>query len=167
MSSYQYSQPMSTSSYSSAPLTSPTADVAEHLFWNPIPGMPGPILPRSNYQQISPMGLDSVLQANDMGERLGRDGFKMSEEWQSNHVNGFVSTSAGNSGFTTSAGNNGFASPRMGSQSGAGGDGGFMNRSATSYAQAPNGVAYQQQGNEHGHGQEEFGNGWYTSGSMS
>ncbi|KAF1839198.1 hypothetical protein BDW02DRAFT_230798 [Decorospora gaudefroyi] len=87
---YQYSQ-----SLSSAPpniptsMTSPTTDAAEAMFWNPIPGMPGPILPRNNYQQISPMGLESVLHNTDIGDRLGRDGFRINEDWRSSHVNGF------------------------------------------------------------------------------
>jgi len=78
----QYTQSISVPPAVSAPVTSPNVDTAETLFWNPIPGMPGPILPRNTYPQISSMGLDTVLQAPDMGDRLVRDGFKMSEEWQ-------------------------------------------------------------------------------------
>lgn len=69
--------------------TSAGTDVAETLFWNPIPGVPGPILPRTSYHQMSPMGLGSVLHSNEMGDRLGRDGFRISEDWQSRHVDGF------------------------------------------------------------------------------
>jgi hypothetical protein len=61
-----------------------TSDAADAIFWTPIAGMPAPILPRANYQQISPMGLDSVLHTGDMGDRLGRDGFKINEDWQPN-----------------------------------------------------------------------------------
>jgi hypothetical protein len=35
------------------------------------------------------MGLDSVLHAGDMGDRLGRDGFKINEDWQQSAVNGY------------------------------------------------------------------------------
>ena len=146
----QYSQSMSSvPSNVSTTVTSPTSDTAETLFWNPIPGMPGPILPRNTYQQISPMGLDSVLQSSDMGDRLGRDGFKISEDWQSSHVNGF-----------TSGSNNGF----NGQNSQAGG--GYMqHRGSTSYAPQGDGVGYQQQGQHQGQ-HEEYDGGWY-SGQMS
>lgn len=96
MPGYSYIQPM-TSVQSNVPVTvtSPTSDAAENLFWNPIPGLPGPILARESYQ-MGPMGLDTVLQSSDMGDRLGRDGFKINEDWQSRHVNGFPSrTSSG------------------------------------------------------------------------
>lgn len=87
---FQYSQPMSSGSSSvSTAITSPVTSAAEALFWTPMPGMPGPILPRNNYQQLSPMGLESVLRSSDMGERLGRDGFKINEDWRSSQVNGF------------------------------------------------------------------------------
>ncbi|EAT87310.2 hypothetical protein SNOG_04919 [Parastagonospora nodorum SN15] len=84
----QYTQSISVPPNVSAPVTSPNAETAETLFWNPIPGMPGPILPRNTYPQISPMGLDTMLQAPDMGDRLVRDGFKMSEEWQTKFERG-------------------------------------------------------------------------------
>ncbi|KAF2035527.1 hypothetical protein EK21DRAFT_53843 [Setomelanomma holmii] len=148
LSSYQYSQSMATvPSNAPAAISSPNTDTAETLFWNPIPGMPGPILPRSNYQ-ISPMGLDSVLQSTDMGDRLGRDGFKMSEDWQSSHVNGFDDAGT----------NNGFTAPH--SQAGAG----YLHRS-TSYAQ-PDAVTYQHSPHtaHHRHaGQEEYDGAWYNS----
>jgi hypothetical protein len=152
MSSYPYSQSMSTvPSNTSATVTSPTTETAETLFWNPIPGMPGPILPRSNYQQMSPMGLDSVLQPSDMGDRLGRDGFKISEDWQSSHINGF-----------TSGTNNGFVPQNT--QAG----GGFMHRNTTSYSQPGNGVPYQhppQHNGHHGHPgqQEDYDGSWYSN----
>jgi hypothetical protein len=143
MSSYnQYSQSMSASSNVSATVSSPDAETAETLFWNPIPGMQGPILPRNNYQQISPMGLDTVLQAPDMGDRLGRDGFKMSEDWQSSHVNGFSATS--NTGFTAQ-------NAQVGT--------------FRSYAQPGDAVAYHHQQQQHGgHGQQEdYDAGWYPN----
>ena len=37
------------------------------------------------------MGLDSVLHTGDMGERLGRDGFKINEDLQQTGVNEFGS----------------------------------------------------------------------------
>ncbi|KAL6703232.1 hypothetical protein ACN47E_010094 [Coniothyrium glycines] len=93
-----YSYPQSLPSVT-APIpstnTSSTSDAAEAMFWNPIPGLPGPILPRTNYQQIGPMGLQSVLQRTDMGDRLGRDGFKINEDWHSRHVNGFAPSASG------------------------------------------------------------------------
>jgi hypothetical protein len=92
LSTYPYSQSLSTV-LPNAPATetAPLDDTAQALFWNPIPGMPGPILPRGSYQQLSPMGLNSVLHSPNVGDRLGRDGFKMSEDWPANHVNGFLS----------------------------------------------------------------------------
>lgn len=160
LSQYQsYSQPISSVPNDVATtITSPNTATAETLFWNPIPGMPGPILPRTNYQQISPMGLDSVLQSSDMGDRLGRDGFKMSEDWQSNHVNGFAT---GN--------DTGFAG--QGSQP----QGTYMHRGSTAgYEQQGVGEGYQQpqvqqahQGHQGQPGQhEEYDGGWY-SGQMS
>jgi hypothetical protein len=150
----QYSQSMAAAHSNvstSTTTTSPTADTAETLFWNPIPGMPGPILPRSTYAQISPMGLDSVLQSADMGDRLGRDGFKISENWQSNHVNGF----------TTGGSNNGFGA--QGSQAGD-----AYLRSA-GYAQQGDGGGYQGQGQgqQGGHGHGEYDGGWGYGGQMS
>ncbi|KAH7085177.1 fungal-specific transcription factor domain-containing protein [Paraphoma chrysanthemicola] len=149
LSSYQYSQSMSSvpSNASTTTITSPNTDAAETLFWNPIPGMPGPILPRSNYQQISPMGLGSVLQSTDMGDRLGRDGFKMNEDWQSSHVNGFASGP-----------NSGFAAPH--SQAG----GGYLRRGSTSYAQSDGAYQSASHNSHQGHtGQEEYDGSWYPS----
>jgi hypothetical protein len=154
MSTYQYSQSMSAVSDDvSAAVPSSNTDTAESLFWNPIPGMPGPILPRNNYQQMSPMGLNTVLQPSDMGDRLGRDGFKMSEDWQSSHINGFTTTSS-----------NGYASQN--GQSGRD----YMQRNGTSYVQPGNGVGvgYQQPpslNGHHGHAgqQEEYDGSWYSS----
>ncbi|KAF2833745.1 hypothetical protein CC86DRAFT_311799 [Ophiobolus disseminans] len=148
----QYSQSMSAVPTNvSATVTSPTTDTAETLFWTPIPGMPGPILPRNSYQQISPMGLNSVLQSSNMGDRLGRDGFKINEDWQANHVNGF--TAGPNNGFNAQNNHAG---------------GAYMPN--TSYAQQSDavGVPYQQQPQHHGqqapHG--EYDGSWY-SGQMS
>lgn len=93
MGSYTYSQSMPEMP---APTTSATtSDAADALFWTPIPGMPAPILPRVSYSQMSPMGLDSVLHAGDMGERMGRDGFKVNEDWQQTGVNGYGSGAPG------------------------------------------------------------------------
>lgn len=90
MSSYTYSQSMSSMTI---PTTSTAAsEAADAIFWTPIAGMPAPILPRIDYQQISPMGLDSVLHTGDMGDRLGRDGFKINEDWQQTNVDGFGSS---------------------------------------------------------------------------
>lgn len=90
--SYTYSQSMSMT----IPTTSTaTSEAADAMFWTPIAGMPAPILPRVNYQQISPMGLDSVLHVGDTGDRLGRDGFKINEDWQQTGVNGFGSSAPG------------------------------------------------------------------------
>lgn len=90
MGTYTYSQPMSSMTI---PTSSTAAtEAADAMFWSPFAGMPAPILPRASYQQISPMGLDSVLQTGDMGDRLGRDGFKISGDWQQTNVNGFGSS---------------------------------------------------------------------------
>lgn len=78
---YRYSQSMP---MTLPPANTATSDAADAIFWTPIAGMPAPILPRANYQQISPMGLNSVLHTGDMGDRLGRDGFKFNEDWQPN-----------------------------------------------------------------------------------
>lgn len=93
MGSYTYSQSMTSMT---VPTTSTAgSEAADAMFWTPIAGMPAPILPRTNYQQMSPMGLDSVLHTGDMGDRLGRDGFKINEDWQQSGVNGFGSSVAG------------------------------------------------------------------------
>jgi hypothetical protein len=146
--SYPYSQAMS-----SVPANVPTTGTApiddtQELFWNPIPGAPGPILPRGSYQQMSPMGLSSVLQSPDMGDRLGRDGFKMNEDWQSSHVNGF-----------NSGPNHGFSAQN--SQSGTG----YMPRTNPSFSQPVDGVQYQQRphGEHHHQPQEPYDGGWYSN----
>ena len=93
MGSYTYSQSMPSMTI---PATSTAvSDATEGIFWTPIAGIPAPILPRANYQHISPMGLDSVLHTGDMGERLGRDGFKINEDWQQPSVNSFGSSAPG------------------------------------------------------------------------
>jgi hypothetical protein len=94
------------------------------------------------------MGLGSVLQTSEIGDRLGRDGFKISEDWQSSHINGF-----------TSATNNGFSGQN--SQSGAGG---YMHRGSTSYPQSGEGVQYQQQQHNTQSGSQDDYNGvWYPN----
>jgi hypothetical protein len=140
----QYSQSISVSPNAAATVSSPTIETAEILFWNPIPGMPGPILPRNSCQQISPMGLDTVLQSSDMGDRLVRDGFKMSEDWQSNHVNGFTTSS--DAGFNLQNAQAGNFRP---------------------YAQPGEGVGYQQQQQQQQHGghtqQQGYDPRWYPN----
>ncbi|KAF1928772.1 uncharacterized protein M421DRAFT_62312 [Didymella exigua CBS 183.55] len=93
MGSYTYSQPIS--SMTAATTSTATSDAADAMFWTPIAGMPAPILPRLSYSQVSPMGLDSVLHAGDMGERIGRDGFKINEDWQQTGVGGFGASAPG------------------------------------------------------------------------
>lgn len=153
-SSYQYSQSMSSVPANvSAATTSPTTEAGETMFWNPIPGMQGPILPRNNYQQMGTMGLDSVLQSAEMGDRLGRDGFKINEDWRSNHVNGF---SSGASGSVYGAQND---------QIGAG----YMHRGNSNYAQSGAGVTYQQptHDGQHGHSQEAYDAAWWPNANSS
>ncbi|KAF2625546.1 hypothetical protein BU25DRAFT_115444 [Macroventuria anomochaeta] len=87
MASYTYSQSMSSMTIPTTSTT--TSEATEAMFWTPIAGIPAPILPRVSYQQISPMGLDSVLHTGDTGNRLGRDGFKINEDWQQTGVHGF------------------------------------------------------------------------------
>ncbi|KAH9876317.1 hypothetical protein J1614_004196 [Plenodomus biglobosus] len=146
LTSYPYSQSMSaatTNNISASSTISPeSSSAAEALFWTPIPGMPGPILPRNSYQQISPMGLESVLQTSDMGERLHRDGFKINEDWRSSHVNGF-STGAQGSVYGGTAGTGQ-------------GNNGYVHRS--SYSQPSEHVGYEQEGQADG---GEFVPGWW------
>ncbi|KAF2997298.1 hypothetical protein E8E13_001035 [Curvularia kusanoi] len=86
--SYSYSHSMSMA----VPETSTaTSNATDAMFWTPIAGMPAPILPRSNYHQISPMGLESVLHTGDME----RDGFKINEDWQHSGANGFGNSASG------------------------------------------------------------------------
>lgn len=80
MGSYAY--PQSVASMTVPTTSTATTDAADAMFWTPIPGMPAPIFPRATYNHMGSMGLDSVLQTGDMGERMGRDGFKMNEDWQ-------------------------------------------------------------------------------------
>ncbi|KAF1942335.1 hypothetical protein EJ02DRAFT_176126 [Clathrospora elynae] len=145
---YHYSQPIS-SSVGNMPMTStsPTTVTAEAMFWNPMPGMPGPILPRNNYQQMGRMGLESVLHTSDLGDRLGRDGFRINEDWRSSHTNGF---NAGVNGSVYGAGN---------TQA----DNSYAHRG--SYAQSADTAAYAQptlDGSHHG-GQEEYDSGWWQN----
>ena len=143
MSTYQYSQPMSSASSMSTTMTSRATEPAESMCWNPIPGVPGPIVPRHNYQQISPMGLESVLHNTDMSDRLGRDGFKISEDWRSSHIDGFATGVYGN--------------PH--SQGGPG----YAHRG--SYAQQTDNVSYSQDTHEghHHHTQEEYDPTWWQN----
>ncbi|KAI8934466.1 hypothetical protein NX059_009194 [Plenodomus lindquistii] len=162
LTSYPYSQPMSTSSVTNASVSgsantstsvpSPvSASGSDPMFWSPLPGIQGPIVPRSNYQQIGPMGLESVLQT-DMGDRLHRDGFKMNADWRSSHVNGFNTGAEGSVyGATNGGQGNGFV-PR-----------------GSAYGQPAEGVAYAQGNQDDGN---EFVPGWWQgasggSGSMS
>lgn len=144
---YQFSQPMSSvPSNVATTATSTPPDPTETIFWNPIPGVPGPILPRNTHPQISPMGLDSVLQQQDMGDRLGRDGFKMSEDWHSSHVHGF--TSGPGSSYSQQ---NQQPQPT-----------GYMHRGGQGYQQQGDGMQYR--GQTHGSqpgGQEDYSTSWY------
>jgi hypothetical protein len=125
--------------------TSPTTDPADTLFWTPIPGIPGPILPTNAYRMSGPMGLDSVLQSSNMDDHLSRDGFKINDDWQANHING-ISTS------TTP----GFSVPN--SQSGSN----YMHRGTSGFPAGGNGVQYQQPPPQQ-QGQEEYEGGWYPN----
>ncbi|KAH7389589.1 fungal-specific transcription factor domain-containing protein [Phaeosphaeria sp. MPI-PUGE-AT-0046c] len=144
---YQFPQAVSSAGSNTATtVTSAPSDPTETIFWNPIPGVPGPILPRNTYQQMSPMGLETVLQHRDMGDRLGRDGFKMSEDWQASHLNGFGSGSG----------------PNYGQQSHQPQPAGYMPRGAHSYQQQGDGMQYRGQthGSQQG-GQEDYSATWY------
>jgi hypothetical protein len=146
MSTYQYSQPMPSASNMSTTMTSTATEPAESMFWNPIPGVPGPILPRHTYQQISPMGLESVLHNTDTSDRLGRDGFKISEDWRSSHINGFA----------TGVGGGVYGNPHGQA------DAGYAHRG--SFAQQTNDVIYQQGAHDgHHHTQEEYDSGWWQT----
>ena len=79
--------PPSSVSLPTASATSLT-DVAEKMFWTPIAGMPAPILPRTNYTQMSPMGLGNLLHT-DIDDRLGRDGFKINEDWHQSAIDSY------------------------------------------------------------------------------
>ena len=89
-------------SYSPSSVTTPQDDVpvthapqttgsAETLFWNPLPNMAGmgvPILPRNSYP-VGPMDLDNMLGSSNEWDRFGRDGFKMSENWNHDQSNAY------------------------------------------------------------------------------
>jgi len=144
LTSFPYSQPMSTvtadtvSTSDTSPVSSSAAD---SLFWTPIPGLPGPILPRNNYQHPSAMGVEPMLQSSDMGERLGRDGFKINEDWRSSHVSDF-NTGTGDSVFGTAVAtqHTGYTTNRSG------------------YAQSSDTVAYAQSSH---HEQQDYVPGWW------
>ena len=95
-SSYQYPQSIpsvpANVSTTSAP---PTRNASDNIFWNSIPGMPGPTLPRMNYQQIGPMGTGGVLQSTDPSDQLRRDSFKIEEDWRPEPSNGFSPNGTG------------------------------------------------------------------------
>lgn len=145
---YQFSQNMSSvGSNVARTATSGSSDPSEAIFWNPIPGVPGPILPRNTYQQISPMGLDSVLQQQEIGDRLGRDGFKMSEDWQSSQVHSFTSGSG-----SYSQQNHQPQTP------------GYIHRGSQSYQQQGDRMQFRgQTHNPQQSGQEDFSTTWYGS----
>jgi hypothetical protein len=112
-------------------------DAAESMFWTPIAGMPAPILPRANYAQLSPMGLGNLLHAGDMDDRLGRDGFKMNEDWHQSTMDSYT-----------------------------GGSSNFLDRDSNGY-HSSDGRAYQSTSHDtHGHttAAEEFGPGWWSNG---
>lgn len=114
--------------------------------------MPGPIIPRHNYQQISPMGLETVLQTTDPEDRISRQGFRFVDDWQSSHINNFPSVQA--SVYDTS---NNHA------------NGGYPHRN--NYAQPQDNTGYSQSAHD-GHTQESYDGGWWqgpnaNSGPMS
>jgi hypothetical protein len=116
MGSYTYPQSMASMT---VPTTSTaTSEAADAMFWTPIPGMPAPILPRVAYNQMSPMGLDSVLHTGDMGERMGRDGFKINEDWQQTGVNSFGASAPGSYEQASQSGRSYPVSYQRGSHSG-------------------------------------------------
>jgi hypothetical protein len=132
-------------SYASIPPSSvsmPTAsgtsmtDAAENIFWTPIAGMPAPILPRTNYAQMSPMGLGNLLHT-DTDDRLGRDGFKINEDWHQSAMDNYAS-----------------------------GPNSFLDRDSNSY-HSSDGRAFQQTRHDthvHTTGAEEFDPGWWSNG---
>ena len=143
---YQYPQSISSvHANASSTSTSPAPDATENMFWNPIPGMPGPILPRNNYQQMSPMGLGSVLQPTEISDRLGRDGFKINEDWRSGHGGGYHTSTAGY----------GIQHEQAAT--------GYVHRSGDNYTPSA-GVAYQQTTHEghHGDTNEHYDPAWWS-----
>lgn len=123
-------------------IPSSTHDGAEPFFWNPIPGMPGPIVPRSTFPEVGPMDLGSVIQPTDM---VGR-GFKMSEDWQSSHVSGFPPSTG-----------LGFRAPGNEQTS-------YMqqHRGSGGFAPPTSGVQYHQQAGQNAHqGHEGYEGPWY------
>jgi hypothetical protein len=89
------------------------------------------------------MGLESVLHNTDMSDRLGRDGFKISEDWRSSHIDGFATGVYGN---PHSQGSPGYAH-------------------RGSYAQQTDNVSYSQDTHEghHHHTQEEYDPTWWQN----
>jgi hypothetical protein len=146
---------MSSASNMSTAMTSSATDTADSMFWNPIPGVPGPILPRHSYQQMSPMGLESVLHNTDIGDRIGRDGFKLSDDWRSSHINGFA----------TGVGGGVYGHPHSQAENG------YTHRG--SFVQPTDNVSYSQGTHDgHNHTQEDYDSGWWQNangnqGSMS
>jgi hypothetical protein len=113
-----------------------------------MPGMTGPIVPRHNYQQIGPMGLESVLHTNNLGDRLGRDGFRINEDWRSSHVNGFTTGVTANIYSAPNNQHNHSYTPRQ------------------SFSAPTDGVGYQsdgQDGNHGHHGQDGYDGGWWQN----
>lgn len=115
---------------------------------------------------MSSMNLDSVLGSNDMGDRLGRDGFKISEDWQPSHVNGFAPRPTTQSYPQQRAQQPGTT---------------YIHQNHAPYAQGAENVGYQQQHPQHqqhqqrgAHGQQQqqhqggegYDGGWYP-GQMS
>jgi hypothetical protein len=82
------------------------------------------------------MGLDSVLHTGDMGDRLGRDGFKINEDWQQTGVNGY-----------------GSSAPSSFEQTGQGGG---------SY---PVSYQRNNHNGQHGQAQEDFDSSWWQNGA--
>ncbi|KAL5120108.1 hypothetical protein ACEQ8H_001933 [Pleosporales sp. CAS-2024a] len=135
---------------STGTMSTTAADAADTLFWNPLPGMPGPILPRTNtFEPSCAMGLDTVLQPPDMGDRLVRDGFKMSEDWHAghHHVGGFA------------AGVSGSPAPYGGAQNRYAGYATQGGGEGVEYGGGGGGGGGHQHG--HGHAQGDYESDWY------
>lgn len=103
-----------------------SSEHADMLFWTPAPGFGLPILPRDF--STGPMDLNNMLATTNEWDRFGRDGFKLSEDWNAQEL----AMGYGNT----------MSNPNMGMANNLGAHGTASGAEASAYAVSTNNVAY-------------------------
>ena len=93
--SYHYPHPLpSVPPNVSTTSTPPTRNATDSIYWNAVPSMSASTMPRVSYRQMSPIDAQAVIQSAGPDDRLGRDGFKINEDWRPESINGFAPNDA-------------------------------------------------------------------------